>query len=120
MSHSDNKIKNNIHRAADPAKWAAVERETDPHKIAQRQKQIDLGKNTLGYDLYVQAVPRQSRGKEHPRTPDVTRKCSKRAWAGLFTVWRRALHKYDPAGTSTDQAAESKEVDVMDLTECRQ
>lgn len=35
------------------------------------------------------------RGPHHPRTPDKTRKCSKRAWDGLIKVWRRELHKYD-------------------------
>lgn len=33
-------------------------RETDPHRIAQRQKQIDLGKNTVGYQRYRAAVPK--------------------------------------------------------------
>ena len=28
------------------------------HQLAQRQKQVDFGKNTLGYHRYVQAVPR--------------------------------------------------------------
>lgn len=32
--------------------------ETDPKRLEQRQKQIDFGKNTLGYDAYSQAVPR--------------------------------------------------------------
>lgn len=35
-----------------------TEREEDPHRLAQRQKQIDFGKNTLGYDRYCQLVPR--------------------------------------------------------------
>ena len=34
------------------------EKETDPNKLAQRQKQIDLGKNTVGYDRYVQDKPK--------------------------------------------------------------
>ena len=34
------------------------EKETDAHKLAQRQKQIDYGKNTLGYQNYVQVWPR--------------------------------------------------------------
>ena len=30
----------------------------DAHRIAQRQKQVDYGKNTLAYDNYVRTVPR--------------------------------------------------------------
>jgi hypothetical protein len=32
--------------------------ETDPHRLRQRQKQVDYGKNTLGYDRYTQLVPK--------------------------------------------------------------
>lgn len=33
-------------------------KETDPHRLSQRQKQIDYGKNTLGYDRYTQLLPK--------------------------------------------------------------
>lgn len=36
----------------------AAQRESDRHRLAQRQKQIDFGKNTLGYEYYIQAVPK--------------------------------------------------------------
>jgi histone RNA hairpin-binding protein len=32
--------------------------ESDPVRLAARQKQIDYGKNTLGYQKYVELVPR--------------------------------------------------------------
>ena len=31
---------------------------TDIHKLAQRQKQIDFGKNTVGYEIYTQQQPK--------------------------------------------------------------
>ena len=30
----------------------------DMHKLAQRQKQIDMGKETVGYERYSQLVPK--------------------------------------------------------------
>lgn len=31
---------------------------TDAHKLLQRQKQVDIGKNTLSYGRYIAAVSR--------------------------------------------------------------
>jgi len=77
-------------------------RETDEKKIASRQKQVDYGKNTLGYENYLKQVPRHTRTyPEHPRTPDVARKCSKRSFDGTIRKWRRMLHKYDPTGSDS-------------------
>ena len=43
---------------APAATTRAVARETDPRRLEQRQKQIDFGKNTRGYQRYAAAVPR--------------------------------------------------------------
>lgn len=72
------------------------DRERDPHRLSQRQKQIDFGKNTAGYREYIRRVPKQERKKHHPRTPDIHAPCSKRQWAGRVRKWRRMLHDWDP------------------------
>lgn len=73
--------------------------------MQQREKQIQFGKATLGYQLYIAAVPRRNRRKyEHPNTPDAKQVCSKRSWDGQVRVWRRALHFWDP--NSKEGAAE--------------
>uniref|UniRef100_A0AAV1UPW3 Histone RNA hairpin-binding protein RNA-binding domain-containing protein n=1 Tax=Peronospora matthiolae TaxID=2874970 RepID=A0AAV1UPW3_9STRA len=78
-------------------KTLADEKETDPHRLAQRQKQIDYGKNTIGYDRYCAQVPRRERRRgKHPMTPDKTLCVGKKVFDGFVRKWRQALHKYDP------------------------
>jgi len=69
---------------------------TDAHKLLQRQKQVDIGKNTLSYGHYITAVPREQRTKEDPNTPDKFQICSTRSWVGQIKNWRRKLHVWDP------------------------
>lgn len=73
-----------------------VEYEKDIEILVRRQKQIDYGKNTLGYENYLQTVPKEQRTKEHPKTPPKHIKYSRRAWDGLVRVWRKKLHCFDP------------------------
>jgi len=42
----------------DSIKSRITERETDPYVLSRRQKQIDYGKNTVGYDRYLALVPK--------------------------------------------------------------
>lgn len=40
------------------AEPAVEEFEDDPKRLIARQKQIDFGKNTIGYENYLKAVPK--------------------------------------------------------------
>ncbi|XP_037050983.1 histone RNA hairpin-binding protein-like [Bradysia coprophila] len=73
-----------------------VELETRPDVLARRQKQIDYGKNTIGYDNYIKLIPRDKRSKDDPRTPPKDVKYSRRAFDGLVRIWRTKLHRFDP------------------------
>jgi hypothetical protein len=75
-------------------------RETDPRRLEQRKKQIDLGKSTRAYENYITRVNKADRQHNtrhsiHPITPDQQRVCSKRSWDGLVRQWRRLLHFWD-------------------------
>lgn len=72
------------------------EMETDQEVLSRRQKQIDYGKNTIGYDNYMKLIPRNKRSNNDPLTPNKHIKYSRRAWDGLIKQWRLRLHKYDP------------------------
>ena len=87
-------------------------REDDAQRLKQRQKQIDFGKNTRGYERYVALVPRDQRKFDDPWTPDKTAPCSKRAFDGRIRKWRRELHKYDE---EADGAAAPVDIGHMPL-----
>lgn len=93
--------------------------EMDPHRLCQRQKQIDYGKNTLGYERYIEMVPRYKRTKSHPRTPDIRQVCSKRSWDGQIRKWRRLLHEYDPPKGEDEEDSDQVFVPTRDLDNVR-
>ncbi|KAJ1437164.1 histone RNA hairpin-binding protein RNA-binding domain-containing protein [Ochromonadaceae sp. CCMP2298] len=69
----------------------------DANRVNARLKQIQYGKNTIGYDNYAAAVSKKQRGKlsVHPRTPDPYEDVSKRSFDGSIMAWRRSLHRWD-------------------------
>jgi len=86
---------------ADDANAGRVERkkETDPHRLAQRRRQLELGYNTPAYAAYSKAVPKSRRVRRdprHPMTPDPEDGSqSKRQFDGRVKEWRRRLHLWD-------------------------
>lgn len=74
-------------------------REEDPRRLAARQKQIDIGMNTVGYKKFLE---RPVKSPNDPKIPDIYQVCSKRSWDGQVRKWRRELHKFDPS--SSDEA----------------
>jgi len=86
------------------------EKETDSEVLERRQKQIDYGRSTPEYVNYRKLVT--IRGKYHPRTPDKTKKYSRRGWDTIIRIWRKQLHFWDPA----DQKNQDTKVmgDVLD------
>jgi len=77
-------------------------KETDQHRLLQRQKQIDIGKNTNSYRKYRAAVPKDKREPGNPKHPSTPRKviaCSKRSFDGQIKKWKTLLHTHwEPVG----------------------
>lgn len=73
--------------------------ETNQDVIRKRQKQIDFGKNTIGYARYRQTVPKRDRKPGDPKTPNKYLVHSRRSWYVAFTLilffalpWNEIIH----------------------------
>lgn len=84
-SRSDSKNKNNVHSV-----FQKLDKMKDARRISQRRKAVEYGKNTAGYEAYVQQVPksqRRQRCMKHPMTPDHTLDIPTKRWQGLVKAW---------------------------------
>ena len=59
------------------------------HRIQQRRKAVEKGKNTVGYDCYRQQVPKAERllSMDTPATPDPTLDIPAKRWLGQMKAW---------------------------------
>lgn len=90
---------------------SSVEYETDMAVIRRRQKQIDYGKNTIGYQKYVESTPKNKRKAEDPTTPEKFIKYSRRSWDQQIRLWRKRLHEFDPP----ELKAQYQDIDLSDM-----
>ena len=79
-----------------PMQWEEQIKRFDPedpvhaNRMQHRRKMIQKGKNTAGYDNYVQQVPKQKRvprSMETPSTPDPTQNISNKRFLGQVRAW---------------------------------
>lgn len=64
--------------------------EVQANRMQQRRKQVTMGKNTAGYECYLQQVPKSSRkprSMDTPSTPDHTLDVPAKRWAGIVRAW---------------------------------
>lgn len=109
---SSNRKKSKPNNKGDTEKPCAPKKtqlETDPLVLQRRQKQIDYGKNTVGYSNYTMIVPIDQRTKDHPKTPDKFTKYSRRSWDTLIKMWRKKLHEYDTNAGTPEEHSEGDE-----------
>ena len=66
------------------------------HMVKQRIKQLEIGKQTEGYKVYISRITkRHPNNPEHPRTPDPYAPDSKRQFDGRVKAWRAKLKNYE-------------------------
>lgn len=54
-----------------------------------------MKKHPKRFQFNLLIIPRDERGRDHPKTPPKHLKYSRRAWEGLIKSWRKKLHAFD-------------------------
>ena len=68
-----------------------------------RRMQIDIGKNSMGYQNLVKLCPGYTKNKKKGwkldidmiEQPKIDAKCGKKRWVGRYKKWRQFLHEFD-------------------------
>ncbi|XP_046876509.1 stem-loop binding protein 2 [Hypomesus transpacificus] len=108
-----------VRRTQSGMRWGSrnldlAQMESNESVLKRRQKQIQYGQNTLGYQNYLQQVPKRLRIPGlHPSTPNKHRKYSRRSWDMQVRLWRRALHAWDPPTGLSGEAQGQDPVDQL-------
>jgi hypothetical protein len=102
----------NVQPASQVSIFGALDAVKDAGKIASRGKQVSYGKNTLGYERYLAALPKDRRKMTDPWTPEHKANIPNKRWQGLLKTWRASLHKWDPEGLlpTTKTCAEAEDL----------
>jgi len=72
--------------------------ETDSGRIAARQRQLDMGIHTRGFQNLSAALASGKLARPRVSMPNKFQLCTKRAWMASLRAWRRYLHVYDGDG----------------------
>lgn len=91
-----------------PERAAAAQAQVDwERRREQRQKQIDIGYNTVGYQRYKDQLHRGGPNPADPLTPRADSRKDRKDWNLELKVWRTFLHKFDPPDAETPASAEN-------------
>jgi hypothetical protein len=71
-----------------------------------RLKQLELGKSSEPYRLYIASTPKTSRNRDNPWTPDpYDARMSKRQFEGRIKAWRTSVRTLMKSGLRDDKGA---------------
>ena len=68
-----------------------------------RRMQIDIGRNSMGYQNLIKLCPGYTKNKKKGwkldidmiEQPKIDAKCGKKRWVGRYKKWRQFLHEFD-------------------------